>query len=149
MTPDDPLLSPSGRRIIAISWWTTAIFAVTATITAISPGFLRWPALAVALAMFAAGCVVFLWAFIIAVGRSRTDAIGIGGLFFLAGTAPRRVQVHLIGSFVVQVVVAITTASLRVFTTLAFGALAPVMGLAMAGLWGAKFGRFGVRSTAE
>lgn len=149
MTPDEPLLSPSGRRIIAISWWTTAIFAVTATIAAISPGFFRWPALAVALAMFVVGCVVFLWAFVIAVARSRTDAIGIGGLFFLAGTAPRGVQAHLIGSFAVQVVVAITTASLRVFTTLAFGALAPVMGLAMAGLWGAKFGRFGVRSTAE
>ncbi len=114
-----------------------------------SPGILRWPALVVALGMFAVGCIVFLWAFAVAVGRSRTDAIGIGGLFFLAGSAPRGVQFTLMGSLAVQVMVAIATASARIFTTLAFGSLAPMMGLAMAGLWGAKFGRFGPRSPAE
>jgi len=127
----------------------SVVFTITAVAAAISPGVLRWPALIVALAMFAFGCVIFLWAFAIAVGRSRTAAIGIGGLFFLAGSAPRRVQVNLMGSFAVQVVVAIATASARLFSTLAFGSLAPVMGLAMAGLWGAKFGTFGPRSMAE
>jgi len=147
MTSD--LGGPAGWRIIKISWWTTAVFVVTATAATISPGVLRWPALAVALSMFGAGCLVFLWAFVVAIGRSRTDAIGIGGLFFLAGSAPRRAQGHLMGSFALQVVVAIASASLRTFTTLAFGALAPVLGLAMAGLWGAKFGRFAIRSPAE
>jgi len=141
--------SNPGSFIIKSSWISTAVFAVTAVAAAVSPGVLRWPALAVALTMFAIGCLVFLWAFAIAVERSRTDAIGIGGLFFLAGSAPRRVQVNLMGALAVQVLVAISTASARIFTTLAFGSLAPVMGLAMAGLWGSKFGTFGVRSPAE
>jgi len=148
MSPPTSTSEP-GRLIIKTSWTSTAVFAVTAVAAAASPGVLRWPALIVALAMFAIGCLVFVWAFAIAVGRSRTDAIGIGGLFFLAGSAPRRVQVNLMGSFAVQVLVAISTASARIFTTLAFGSLAPVMGLAMAGLWGSKFGTFGVRSPAE
>jgi len=138
-----------GLLIIRVSWASSAIFATSAISAAISPGVLRWPALVVALSMFAIGCVVFLWAFAVAVGRSRTDAIGIGGLFFLAGSAPRRVQFALMGSLLAQVVVAIATASVRIFTTLAFGSLAPMMGLAMAGLWAAKFGTFGPRSQAE
>jgi hypothetical protein len=69
-------------------------------------------------------------------------AIGIGGLYFLAGSAPKKVQAHLMGSLAVEVVVAIFTASVRVFTSLAFGILVPVFGLAMAGLWGARHGVF-------
>ncbi len=138
-----------GRWIVRGSWWSTLAFSITAIAAALSPGFLRWPALVVALAMFGSGCVVFLWAFAIAVGRSRTDAIGIGGLFFLAGSAPTRVRAHLMGSVALQIVVGLATASLRIFTTLAFGALAPMLGLAMAGLWGAKFGIFGVRSPSD
>ena len=42
----------------------------------------------VSLVLFALGCGLFLWAYGLAVQRSRTEAIGIGGLFFLAGTAP-------------------------------------------------------------
>jgi len=145
----NPAERPDGRAIIRASWTSTVVFSITAIAATMSPGVLRWPALVVALGMFAIGCVVFLWAFAIAVGRSRTDAIGIGGLFFLAGSAPRGVQFTLMGSLAAQVVVAIATASARIFTTLAFGSLAPMMGLAMAGLWGAKFGRFGPRSPAE
>ena len=141
--------STVGDRIIRSSWASSVVFTATAVAAAISPGVLRWPALIIALAMFAFGCVIFVWAFAFAVGRSRTAAIGIGGLFFLAGSAPRRVQVNLMGSFALQVVVAISTASARLFSTLAFGSLAPVMGLALAGLWGAKFGTFGPRSMAE
>ncbi len=142
-------MKTEGRWIIRASWGVTSAFTLTATAAAVSPGVMLWPALVVALAMFGGGCGVFSWAFVIAVGRSRTDAIGIGGLFFLAGSAPRRVQAHLMGSLAIQVVVALVTASVRVFTTLAFGALAPVLGLALAGLWAAKFGIFGARSPAE
>ncbi len=135
-----------GRGIVRASWGGTAAFALTAVAATIAPGALTAVAVAVALALFAAGCVVFLWAYAIAVGRSRTDAIGIGGLFFLAGSAPRAVQLHLMGSFAVEVVVALVTASVRPFTGLAFGTLVPVFGLGLAGLWAARYGTFGPRA---
>ena len=77
-----------------------------------------------------------------AIGRSRTDLIGMGGLFFLAGSAPRAVQRSLWASLAVEVVVAVATAAARPFTPLAFGVLAPMFGLGVMGLWGAKFGTF-------
>lgn len=138
-----PLASEeTGREIITWSWRGTAVFSVTAVAAVISPDLFRWPALAVALVLFAIGCGVFLWAFAIAVERSRIVAIGIGGLYFLGGSAPPGVQRNLLGSLSVQVVVAIATASVRVFTSLAFGVLVPVFGLGMAGLWGARHGAF-------
>lgn len=143
-TPATPELAPegTGQAIIDWSWRGTALFTVTAVLATISPDLFRWPAVVVALGLFAIGCVVFLWAFAIAVERSRVDAIGVGGLYFLAGSAPRSVQRQLMGSLAVQVVVALVTASIRVFTSLAFGVLVPVFGLAMAGLWGARYGAF-------
>jgi hypothetical protein len=85
--------------------------------------------------------------------RSREDAIGMGGLFFLAGTAPTRVQRHLLGSFALQFVVALATASLGFATipadspnVLAVGVFVPMYGLGCAGLWAARYGRFGPRT---
>lgn len=145
MSAERPVPDAGGEGIIAWSWRGTALFTVTAVAAAISPDLFRWPALVAALGLFAVGCVVFVWAFLIAVQRSRVDAIGIGGLYFLAGSAPRPVQRSLLGSFAVEVVVAVVTASVRVFTSLAFGILVPVFGLAMAGLWGARQGVFAPR----
>ncbi len=123
------------------SWRGTAAFAASAVAATIFD-VVRPVALVVALVLFAIGCVVFLAAFATAVDRSRTEAIGIGGLYFLAGSAPRSVRVSLMTSFAVEVVIAFTTASIRVFTSLAFGILVPLFGLALAGLWGARHGEF-------
>ena len=89
---------------------------------------------------------LFLWAFAVAVDRSRSDAIGIGGLFFLQGSAPRAVQVRLLGSLAVQATVAVGTAAVHPFTSQAFAVLAPMFGVGLAGLWGARYGRFEPRS---
>lgn len=97
---------------------------------------------AVSLLEFAVGTLVFLAAFWRAIDRSRTEAIGIGGLFFAAGTAPKRVQVRLLGSFVVQTVAAIVFASIRLYSSLAFGILAPMWSLGLTGLWVALHGTF-------
>jgi hypothetical protein len=80
------------------------------------------------------------------VQRSREVEIGIGGLFFLAGaTAPAAVRRTLNTSLALQAGVAVAAASVRPFTTLAFGVLAPVFGLGLNGIWGATYGRFGPR----
>lgn len=141
-----PVGPTAGRRIVTASRAGTAVFVLTALAAVVDRSRFGLPAVTVALLLFAVGCVVFLWAYGIAVGRSRVDAIGIGGLFFLQGSAPRTVQVALLVPLALQVVTALVTAGLRPFTSLAFGVLVPMFGLAQAGLWGARYGSFDRRS---
>ena len=148
LTADDGGPLP-GQELINGVWVGTAAFAVTAIAAAAAPDTLRIPALVVAIVLFALGCVAFLWGFAIAVGRSRTDEIGIGGLFFLAGSAPGRARRPLLTALAIQIVVAFATAAVRPFTSLAFGILAPVFGLGVTGLRGARHGRFRRRQVKE
>lgn len=125
------------------------MLAATAA-AAVATAGARPVAAAVALGLNGVGVVVFFWAYAIAVNRSRRDAIGIGGLFFLAGgVAPAPVRRALLGSLATQVAVGVGTAAARPFTSLAFGVLAPLYGLALTGLWAARRGRFEHRSGAH
>jgi len=142
-------MTHEGAGVIKASWAGTIVFAISAGIATVDPDALGAPAVVVSLVLFAAGTVAMFWAFLLAVERSRTDAIGIGGLYFAAGTAPRAVQRLLMGSLALQVVVAFTTASIRVFTSLAFGILVPVWGLGLAGLWCARHGEFAPRDDPD
>ena len=137
-----------GRAIVRASWLGTAAFGVTATL-GLAVSVLRGLAFVVALVLFAAGTVAFFAAYARAVSRSRTDQVGIMSLFFLEGpVAPTPVRRNLLLSFVVQIVVAVAVAALRPNTSLAFGVLVPVYGLALAGLWGARHGTFAPRQPA-
>lgn len=149
VAPSGPPPETPGRRIITVSRLGTVVFTVTATAAVVDRDAFGLVNVVVSLALFSVGCVVFLWAFGIAVSRSRTDAIGIGGLYFLQGTAPRRVQAALLVPLAVQVTVALVAAGLRPFTSLAFGVLVPMFGLGQAGLWGARHGLFGSRFSSE
>jgi hypothetical protein len=145
---------PAGRgvpsdTIVRVDLWATAVFAVTAVAAA------AWSALvAVALVvdglLFVAGCVAFAVAYLRAIGRSRDEVVSLAGLFFLSGgVAPGTVARWLWGALAVQVVVAVATAAVRPFSSLAFGVLAPMFGVAMLGLWGALHGRFPPRQPPE
>jgi hypothetical protein len=139
----------AGGGIVRAAWVATATLVVTsvaAVVTDATP--VRVAAAAASLALFAAGVGVFFWAYAIAVNRSRTDEIGIGGLFFLAGegTAPKRDATHLRAALAAQIAIAIAAAAARPFTTLSFGVLAPLSVLALTGLYGARYGRFAPRS---
>jgi hypothetical protein len=136
----------NGQAIVRASWWGTAAFVAVAIAAAVAPGTFGGAALVLDVALFGAGCLVFVLAFLRAVDRSRTDAIGIGGLYFLAGdVAPPAVRLRLLGALALQTVVAIVTASVRLYTNLAAGILVPVFGLSLCGLWAARYGRFGSR----
>lgn len=140
-----PELPPdvAGRRWIEASWWGAAVFSVSAVVAAIAPGVAALPALVIDLALFGAGTVVFLWAFALAVERSRYEVLSVAGIYFLSGdAAPREVRVHLMVSLAAQVVVALATAGVRPFTALAFGILVPMYGLGIAGRWAAEHGRY-------
>jgi len=135
-----------GAGIIRVSDVVTVVFSIVAVVSAVFLNHLNALVVVVSLVLFVAGCVTFLWAYAIAVNRSRTDAIGIGGLYFLQGTAPLPVQIRLLGALTVQTVVAVVTAAVHPFTSQAFAVLAPMFGLGLAGLWGARYGKFGLRT---
>lgn len=135
-----------GWGLVRLSWIGTAGFGAPAVIAVGMEG-LRPVAAAVDLVLFAAGTVAFLMAYARAVGRSRTDAIGIGGLFFLAGdVAPPWARRHLLGSLAAQTVLSLATAIAAPYTPVAFGVLVPMFGLGLAGLWGARHGSFAPRA---
>ncbi len=143
-SPTPPLpTSPAtpGADIVRASWIGTGVFTVTAFAADFVTG-MKPVAFAVAVALFVAGCVVFLLAFFRAVGRSRTENISVTNLFFLAGSAPSPVRRSLLGSLAIEVVVAFVTAGIRPYTSLAAGILAPVYGLGLCGLWAARHGAF-------
>ncbi len=134
-----------GDRVIAASWAGTAALTITAGGAVVTSAF-KVAAFVVALSMFAVGTGLFIAALVIAAGRSRQAEIGMGGLFFLQNSAPRSVQLHLLGSLAVEMVAAFATAAAKPYTSLAFGILAPVYGLGLTGLWAARHGRFGPRA---
>ncbi len=134
-----------GVRIVQASWAGTAVFALTSVLGVVSPAA-GIVALVVALGLFGAGVVVFLGAYARALSRSRTSQIGALALFFLEGCAPAAVRRHLLGAAGVQVAVALATATARPNTSVAFGILVPIYGVALAGLWGARHGTFPPRA---
>lgn len=133
-----------GDRIVSASTVGTVVF-LAATVVATIDLDLVVVLVVVSLVLFAIGTVVFLVAYVKAIGRSRYEAIGMGGLFFLSGSAPRRVQGWLLGALAVQVVVGLAAASLRIYTPVAFALLVPMYGLGLAGLWGSTHGTFPAR----
>ena len=119
------------------------MFAITAILAAITPSAAQVPALTVALVLFAIGMIIFLVAYIVAIGRSRYAVISVVGVYFMSGgVAPKEVRVSLLGALGVQIVVGVATAAVRPYTSLAFGVLVPLFGLAMCGLWSATSGVF-------
>ena len=139
-----------GRRIIAFAWQATALFSVTAIVAAIWPNlFFRVVAVVVALLLFAVGMIVFLVAYLRSIGRSRYEVISVAGVHLMTGgVAPAPVRRSLYGALAVQTVVALATASARPYSSLAFGVLVPLLGLALCGLWSAVCGAFPPRPEA-
>ena len=145
-TADDPSAeddAPLGQGIVRATVAGTALFTVLAVAAAERPDPLGTAAAAVDIDLFAVGCVAFLWAFGLAVSRSRTEEISVAGVYFLSGgSGPSAVRRVLLGAVAVEVVVALATAGARPFTNLAFGILVPVFGLGMTGVWTGRHGRF-------
>ena len=131
----------TGEGIIRASWGGTIAFGVATVLGVVAPDPLAWLGFAVSLALFVGGCVLFVWSFVLAVGRSRTDEIAVTNLYLLSG-APSAVRAQLFGSLFVQIIVAFGTAAARPYTIAATAILAPVYGLGLCGLWAARYGTF-------
>lgn len=132
-----------GERLLQGDVWATATFAATSLAAALIPDPLQVIAVPVHLVLFVGGCVTFLWAYAVALGRSRHESLTMAGVFFLADrVAPARVTRTLRLLLAIQVVVALVVAGTRPFTSLAFAVLVPMLGLGNMALWGARWGTF-------
>lgn len=135
--------------ILKVDASATALFVVATVVGVTLFGNWKFVAAVTSGVLFVVGCGVFLAAYARAVQRSRTDAIGIGGLYFLAGaTATTTVKRSMNTLLAVQCIVGLAGALARPYSALAFGVLVPVFGLGMNGLWAARHGVFGSRSAA-
>jgi hypothetical protein len=133
-----------GSSIVRASWIGTVTFAAALVVGTVDLDLVG-VTVVVSLVLFALGTAAFLTGYARAIARSRYEAIGMGGLFFLAGSAPRGVQVQLLTSLGVQVAAGLVAATIRIYTPVAFGLLVPMYGLGLAGLWGATYGQFAPR----
>ena len=144
----------SGERIVGTNLVGTVGFTVSSVLAAaVFTDPFRIAGVVVSLMLFAIGIFGFIWSYITAVSRSRTDNIAVAQLYFLAsGSTPKRIKRLMMGALTVQVVVALATAITRSTTngrsgsTLAFGILVPMFGLGLNGLWCSKHGSFALRA---
>jgi hypothetical protein len=131
-----------GGRILRNDALGTGAFVVATACGVINR---RWVPLTatVSALLFMIGAAAMLMAFGRAVGRSRTEAIGMGGLYFLAGdAAPAGLRRPFSVLLAVQVIVGVVGAASRVYTAMAACVLVPVFGIGMSGLWGSRFSVF-------
>jgi hypothetical protein len=139
----EPEDTGEGDLLVRANNVSTAVFTGAAGLAAALPDTFVRGFVPVSLVLFAVGCAAFTWAFAVGIGRSRFELVDLGGLFFLGGgVAPARVRRAFQLALAVQVVVAVAAAVARPFTPVAFGVLAPTLGVGLMALWGARHGTF-------
>jgi hypothetical protein len=139
----------AGSRILRGDAIGTGAFVIATTAGMVSRSWMGLTAV-VSVVLFMIGMAAMLMAFARAVQRSRTEAIGMGGLYFLAGdAAPGVIRRPFNVLLAVQVIVGFVGAGSRLYSAMATCVLVPVFGIGMAGLWGSRFGAFAARPQAK
>ncbi len=135
-----------GQLVIGASVGTTTVFVVLTVMAVIWTERLEGPYLAYSFVAFLLGMGIFLVDLLLAASRSRSDAMGIGGLFFLAGSAPTTAARTMNLSLAAAIIASIIGALMRSRTAVIFGTLEPILPLALSGLWSVRFGNFPLRT---
>jgi hypothetical protein len=143
--PTDPTdAAGRGRVIIGSSWAGNVAFLVTAVPATLGVTALEDPAIVVALVLFFASLVVWVWALLVAIARTaQGDDVAVTTLFLIEGQVPGRVRGLLYGSLAVCLGITVATAVANPFSV-----LVPMYPLGLIGLWGARHGTFPPRRTA-
>ncbi len=150
--PTSPDHDRFGRGVVRLDLAGTALFTVVSAL-GVAVDALRAPAAIVAVVLFAVGIAAFIWSYVSALERSRTEEVGVANLYLLTGaTAPQAVKRTMLGALSVQVVVCVAAAgagfsqiTASESNPLAFGILVPMFGLGLDGLWASRLGAFGPR----
>jgi hypothetical protein len=132
-----------GATLVNVAFLGTGALVATSVAAAVAPDTFGVVLAVLAVGLFAIGTGAMLWAYALGVSRSRTDLITVPGLFFLSGdVAPPSTRLALRVATVVEVVAVVAAASIRPYTEVAFGILAPMFGLGLMGMWGGRYGTF-------
>jgi hypothetical protein len=131
----------TSERLVAVAVWGAAAHLAATVVALVATDSLGLVVAVVSLALFVVGLAAFARTMLRVADRSRREELSVGGIWFLTG-APPRVKRPMLGALALEVVVAITGASIRPYSVLAFGVFAPVHGLGMCGLWSALHGSF-------
>lgn len=135
-----------GNDLYRFDMYSTVVFTLAAVAAAIFPGPLRIPFAVLSCVLFGVGTIAFLWAYGKAIERSREQDVSVAMIYGMSGVAPKNVRLGFHLLTFVQSVAAIATAAIRPFTAQAFGILAPMLGIGLAGLWAARHGTFAERT---
>ena len=131
-----------GAELVRANLVATAVLGVVLAAGVAAPDSLGVVAAFVSLGYLLAGIIAFGISFFAAAERSRTEELSVAGLYCLAEGAPRRTRWLMLTAIIGQTVLSLTAAAIRPFTVLAFGTLAPMLGLGLAGVWSARHGVF-------
>lgn len=146
-TVDD---APPGASLVNADFVGTGLLVGTSLAAAIAPATFERVHAVLSCVLFAVGTGALLWAYALGITRSRTDQVTLTGLFFLGdGAAPPEIRRPLRIALAVQVVAVVAAASVRPYTEVAFGVLAPMFGLGLMGAWGGRHGTFADRPAKE
>ena len=122
----------------------TGAVVVTSVAAAAAPDAFGAVHAALSIGLFAVGTGAMLWAYALGVSRSRT-----GAHHHPRAVLPRRrcraradAPTPCAIATAVEIVAVVVAASIRPYTEVAFGILAPMFGLGLMGLWGARYGEF-------
>lgn len=148
-------MSRVGALLVRLDAAGTASFVIAVVVALVRPEVYgaQVAVAAVSLMLFGLGVAASIWAYAVALDRSRTDEIGVANLYLLTGsTAPPSTKRTCSALLAIQVVVSFAGAMAGLATlegddtnTLAFGVLVPMFGIGMNGLWAARYGSFGPR----
>lgn len=147
----DPTADPvPGAGLVNLTFAGTGLLVGTSIAGAVAPDTFAIAHAVLSCILFAVGTGGLLWAYALGVSRSRVDLVSIGGLFFLAGdTAPAQVRRPFRVALAVEIVAVVVAASIRPYTEVAFGILAPMFAMGLMGTWGGRYGRFPERPAPE
>jgi hypothetical protein len=149
VTEVDDAPEPGGGLVAAVLLGTGALVA-TSIAAAAAPDTFGAVHAALSVVLFAIGTAAMLWAYALGVSRSRTEMVSVPGLFFLTGdVAPPATRRTLVFATAIEVVVVVAAASIRPYSEVAFGILAPMFGLGLMAVWGGRYGEFPPRPPIE